>query len=292
MTAPQDHHYLPVFYQQSWTGPDGKIVRYHRPHLKVVASPITPKHTGYERGLYTMPGVPPGREQQIETDFMTPHVDTPGSEAYRVLLDEAPERLTPELRKSWTLFLMAMSMRDPYSLAEMQTLALGIFKDNLKSIQDEYEKTRGPADPVDTYEYIQQNEPHVLDNIIKAYLPGLIDNEKIGAHIINMNWSTLNLAVAGLTLLTGDRPYIRTHNLRHPDCTLILPLSPTLLFLATNSQEQTKSIHSHSAKQVVADTNNGIACRAIKNVYGSTDRHLRFVENRLGRKTLPIPEWK
>lgn len=291
MTAPLDHHYLPVFYQQSWTAPDGKLVRYHRPYTQVVASRITPKHTGYERGLYAMPGVPPGREQQIETDFMTTLVDTPGADAYRVLLARDPGRLTPELRVAWTRFLMAMSMRDPHSLAEMEKLALGFFQDNLKAVQDDYAKTRGPGDPSDAYEYVLRNDPHVIDNIIKMFLPGLIDNEKIGQHIMDMHWSTLDLSVARTSLLTGDRPYIRTHGLHHPDCTLILPLSPTLLFLATNSPEQMKSIQSHKAEQVVRDTNNGIVCRAIKNVYGTSESHLRFVENRLGRKSLPNPDY-
>ncbi len=51
MNEPDKHHYLPVFYLSRWSQPDGKVIRYYRPHQAVVASPIAPKNTGYDHAI-------------------------------------------------------------------------------------------------------------------------------------------------------------------------------------------------------------------------------------------------
>jgi hypothetical protein len=73
-----------------WVGlkfTSGKVVRYYRPHKKVLASPIAPRNTGYEPQLYSLDGFPNAQKQWIEKYFMTPVVDDPASRAFNRLVN-------------------------------------------------------------------------------------------------------------------------------------------------------------------------------------------------------------
>jgi hypothetical protein len=66
------HHYIPVFYLKQWSGPDGRVTAFRRPHGdKVVATPKPPSHTGYVRGLYWLDGAAdPDMANRVETLIM------------------------------------------------------------------------------------------------------------------------------------------------------------------------------------------------------------------------------
>src|SRR5215469_10644935 len=130
MSHPIDHHFLPVFYLCRWCNAKCKVIRYYRPYKDVVASPIAPRNTGYEPGLYTLFGYPPEQAQMIETEFMGPHIDTPASSALKILLARDSSRMTEDVRVSWTRFLIAMRFRDPHSVAELGTQAANLLKDD------------------------------------------------------------------------------------------------------------------------------------------------------------------
>jgi hypothetical protein len=49
------HHYIPVFYLNEWTRPDGRLTEFSRPTGKdVIPRNTSPKGTGYVRGLYRL----------------------------------------------------------------------------------------------------------------------------------------------------------------------------------------------------------------------------------------------
>ena len=79
MNDPINHHYIPVFYLRQWCDAAGKVTRYYRPNVEVVASLITPENTGYEPHLYTLDGYPADQKQWIEKHYMGPAVDDPAS---------------------------------------------------------------------------------------------------------------------------------------------------------------------------------------------------------------------
>jgi hypothetical protein len=285
VSEPIKHHYLPVFYLNRWRNAEGRVIRYYRPqpHKAVVASPITPDNTGYERFLYTLHGNPPGEEQVIEKDFMARRVDEPASRAIEILIERDGSRVTEEIRIAWTLFLMAMRLRDPRSLDELTTMALNILKKNLLSDTEEYLAMKREGDPSNGYEWLEKNAPHFLPNIGKIFLSGLIDNEKLGDQIINMRWAVRDLRGSSLTLLTGDRPFIATHGLADPRCMLAFPLSPEFLFIATNNQERRQELLSLPMTRITRGANALIVGQATKSVYGRSTTALRFVESRLRR---------
>jgi len=168
-------------------------------------------------------------------------------------------------------------------LAEVSAHAHEITKAELLQKPEEYLAVKGVNDPPNFYEWLQERAPHYMTNVGKIFLPGIIDNESIGNHIINMRWMTLDISSGNVTLLTGDRPFITTHGLAHPQCILAFPLSPTILFIATNTTELRNELAGLSATKIAKAVNKNIVERAVKHVYGLDDGHRRFVENRLRR---------
>ena len=281
MNEPINHHYLPVFYLRQWCNADGKIVRYYRPHLDVVASPITPEQTAYEPHLYALDGLPSDQRQLIEKHYMAPVVDEPASRALQILIARNTPHPTIETRTDWTRFLMSLALRDPATVAKNTADARAGLIDKLNTNPEEYETARAADDPPTFVEWMQVNDPYRLDNIGKEMLPALIENEQIGTIIMQMRWFVFDLVSSGITLLTCDRPYIRTLGLKDERCIIVLPISPRLAFIATHSQGIAERLLKAGAKILAKDINARIVAQAVKHVYGVTTNHLRFVENRL-----------
>jgi hypothetical protein len=64
-----------------------------------------------------------------------------------------------------------------------------------------------------------------------------------------MEWWTIDVTKVGRKLFTSNRPVILEHGLAHPHSYLLLPISPTRLFLATNTREQANNLARLSAER-------------------------------------------
>lgn len=281
MSDPEKHHYLPVFYLSQWAEANGKVVRYHRPHRKVVAAPITPKHTGYEPGLYGLDGCAPDVRNSIEKNFMAPVVDSPAARALDVLIERDNAKLTPELRQAWTRFVMSLHVRNPAKVDYITRQAEVGLRQSLCANPEEYEAVRGAHDPPTLVEWVEQNAPAILDNYGKQLLPSIITHPDIGDAIIRMRWWTIGITEGFPDLLLGDRPVYMSHGIADEKCFIAVPLSPRFVFFATRDQEIFDKVMSYGIKAVTKSLNNLYVMQADQNVYAASDQHLRFVENRL-----------
>jgi hypothetical protein len=284
MSEPINHHYLPVFYLRQWRNSAGKVVRYYRPHRGVVASPIIPENTGYERSLYSLDGYPPEHRQAIEKQFFGPIVDEPASRALEVLLERKPEKLTPEHRIAWTRFLMAMRVRNPEMVAQITSEARRRAEQALLRDPEQYLAVKQPHDPPTLLEWAQKHAAPRLENSGKFVLPALAQNEKIGNALIGMRWATLAFSSSALDLLTSDSPFVMTHGLGDQRCVVAFPLSPRLAFFAVHDLAQETRICGHTLEQIARSLNESVVSQARRHVYSASVSHLRFVENRLRRQ--------
>lgn len=73
--AEQKHHYIPEFYLEQWTSADGRLVEFcRRPRRKkeiVIARHTYPGGTGYERGLYSITGMPDDLKDIVENKYLS-----------------------------------------------------------------------------------------------------------------------------------------------------------------------------------------------------------------------------
>lgn len=281
MSDPDKHHYLPVFYLSRWSQPDGKVIRYYRPHHAVVASPIAPKNTGYEHGLYRLEGHAPEAQNILEKDFMAPIVDDLAARALDALFERDNSKLTPEHRQAWTRFVMSLHVRNPEKVEHITNQADRALRQSLLADPGEYEAVRGAGDPPTLVEWVEQESPEKLSDFGKELLPGIIMHQPTSDAITRMRWWTIDIADGLPDLLTCDRPVYMSHGVMDEMCFIALPLSPRFVFIATRSQSTFDRVMSRGIKAVTKAINESMVTQAEKYVYGAHNRHLRFVENRL-----------
>jgi hypothetical protein len=281
MSEPDKHHYLPVFYLSRWSQSDGKVIRYYRPHQAIVASPIAPKNTGFEHGLYRLEGYVPEAQNTIEKNFMAPVVDDPASRALDILIKRDNSSLTPGHRMAWTRFLMSLHVRNPGKMEQINNKADHRLRQSLLTNPEEYEAVLGADDPPTLVEWVEQKAPEIWSNFGKEILPDIIMHPPTVDAIIRMHWWTIGIEDGFPDLLTCDRPVYMSHGVMDERCFIALPLSPQFVFIATRTQSTFDRVMSPGIKAVTKLINETMVMQAEKYVYGAHDRHLRFVENRL-----------
>jgi hypothetical protein len=248
----------------------------------VIAKSVHQAATGYQPFLYTMEGLPDDQKQTIEKDYMAPKVDDPAAKALRVLLGTDISALTEALRGAWTRFMIASLLRRPAGVAEIGETFKSTLRQNLFA-DSSYESDKKEGDPPTRFEWMQKHHPHLIDDAAKEMVVRAIESDGIGNIIINMRWSTLDMSASRHELLTGDMPHLRYYGLKDPRCTILFPLTPTKLFIATHDRKAEHNINRRNKTEVVMSVNDEVARIAERFVYGRTASHRRFVANRLGR---------
>jgi hypothetical protein len=292
MTAqiPINHHFTPIFYLNAWADADGRVTRYSRPVDVAVTKPCAPSRTGSAAHLYTLRGVQPERRAALETEFFKP-VDTKAAEAHRILLAGGLNKLTHDQRCDWARFMMSMTLRSPFSLGELDNLVGQTLRSTMQLRDDaEFNALRKPDDPETLYDWTLKYHPEAIENAHKSFLPAMIDHEGLGQHLINMIWATVDVASAPHMLLTSDRPFNWSLGWKEPNAALAFPLSPDLVFVATNGRPQMDTVMRRRARDVVRIVNEETARLAVDFVIGCDASQLTFVERRLRRRDQePIP---
>lgn len=283
MADPWKHHFSPVFYLRGWCNSNNTVVEYSRPHQKVVARNVPPTATGYKAFLYTLEGQRDDKKQSIEKDYMAPIVDDPAARALRILIGGDREALTEKMRTAWTRFVMASVLRPPQAMSEIADRFKDVLQHNLLDDAVAYESMKEANDPPTAFEWLERNHPHYVKDAAKQMVVRAVEHEGIGNIIINMQWSTLDLSASRHELLTADMPHIRFYGVKDAKCTILFPLNPEKVFIATHDRKSEAVLLRRNPTEVVRWLNDNLVRVAEGYVYGRTKAHLQFVENRLGR---------
>ena len=220
---------------------------------------------------------------------MAKEVDTPAAEALTFILANKGQNMTIEHRRHWTRFLLSMHWRNPTALEAVTIEARKFITKNFNNNPEEYRAVRQPGDPPTLLEWQELNRPYDMDDAGRHMLKPLILDDRSGTDIMNMRWATIDLSASSISLLTCDRPFHNGRGIKHPDTVVSLPISPSKLFIATNTEKVEREIDRVGPTDVAVRRNRDTVALAVKHVYGNTDGHLRFVENRL-RQTRSSPK--
>lgn len=248
------HHYIPCFYLQQWANKQSRLIEYSRQgkHNFVRARPTSPKGTGYVRGLNLIPGAPPEVAAFVEVKFMRA-VDDWAARALVAFLDSNKEPSLKE-RVGWSRFLYSLILRTPEYIERIRQKSL---------------------------EYKIQTSPQEL-------LPTLINSHTVIDHLTRMAWHVADFKNSNLHLLTSDRPLIMTNGLSSDDAHLVMPISPTRLFIAVQRHSMFESLKALDTK-LVETSNTIVAQQAIRYVYGIDDSQVFFIAGHLGKKRRSTP---
>ncbi|MCP1843614.1 hypothetical protein ACVIHI_003468 [Bradyrhizobium sp. USDA 4524] len=284
----QKHHYIPEFFLKQWTGSDGRLCEYARPYDKVKAQMKHPGGTGYVRGLYTLKGVPPELADAFENQFLS-IADGTAAVALRVMLDE---RKIPPMREkmAWVRFILTLIHRTPEGVAR-NFEKLKAYYDGARPIEllKDYESLKQKNDPPTAEEWLEKNRERVTEISKLEVLANVMQSEKVGNRLLSMHWHLGRFENLKHTILTSDRPIVMTDGLKGDDSHIVMALSPQHMLCIAATDKVAQQVISMPPAEIIATWNDRMARQARKFVYGTNDRHLRFVENRLGEKIVWSP---
>jgi Protein of unknown function (DUF4238) len=260
------HHYIPVFYLKQWRGTDGRVIEFSRPYKdQVKPRNVHPDGTGYVRGLYRMPGVADEHAEVIEKSFFA-KVDDQAALALQKLL-KTDMNWSFELREFWTLFVLSMLMRSPETVADaFSSITRNLPKDWARA-QKQWEIDHPGEGPLGDY------NPTVAKQYSLIALRRFIANDEIGQLILNMVSGTIDLSQTPFRLVTSDRPIVMTNGLGYTDSHLAMPLSPTMLFVAANTQQTMDSLVRMHPLPLTFVCNKTTVRRATKYVWAQDHSH-------------------
>jgi hypothetical protein len=284
-------HFIPAFYLAEWCDPgsDDKLLEYSIEHGKLVSKRVGPRATGFQRDLYAFHELPPDQAQFMEQRFFD-YADRVASEALQMLL-AGDNRWTSETRSAWSRFVIGIYLRHPDAIAELRAAARGEWGSE-GDVQRQYELIRRPSDPATFDEYIAEKDPlgvkMELDLIMR-----LLDDATIGRHVNSMVWDVVDVSTASRRLLTSDRPVdLDRLNLRTTDGAIMMPISPTKLFVAFNGPQwlpDLRELNSRRPHEIVALANKRTVERARRYVWARDSSQEAFIGKHMGKKLEPVP---
>lgn len=96
-----------------------------------------------------------------------------------------------------------------------------------------------------------------------------------------MNWSVCDVSPTKYRFVTSDRPIVMTNGLGTRNGHLALPISPTIAFLATVSDELTQAIHPMPPKDIVWNCNKQVVRNATKFVWASDESQSALIKKQM-----------
>jgi hypothetical protein len=267
----QKHHYIPCLYLKQWVGHNGQLCEFTRPYNVVKPRRTHPHGTGYTRGLYAFPRLPPRIANELE-DYFLKQVDGQADTALQVMLGNRPD-LNLETRSAWSRFIIALLHRNPEAI---------------QRITDEVErKLPRMFDP------LRENGPSTdqrTSHAILSVLQTIMDSKIVGPVLNGMIWRVLVIDRSRYPLLTSDRPIIMTNGIAQPEGHIVMPISPNQIFVAVNSEEMFARLDASIKNgRITEAVNDQVVKQARRFVWGTDDRQLCFVEKRLGQRITCTP---
>ncbi len=290
MSQKQKHHYIPEFYLKQWAGPDGQLIEFCRRYQdRLVARATAPGGTGYVPGLYSISGALPHVENIFETSYLA-KADGLAAQSLALMLNEHYVPTGPE-KAAWTRFLMSLVYRTPEGVARSFELIRKYYEeDSLEEIRKVYDQLKRPDDPETPEEYLKINSEGMTSRTMMRHLLDIIESEMVRDKIMSMQWHLGYFNNLKHKLLTSDRPLVMTNGINRPESHFVMPISPTHVFIATNTTEVANKIKALSTNgQIVHILNDKIVRQARKFTYATDRSQVRFVDNRLGEKAACSP---
>jgi uncharacterized protein DUF4238 len=279
--AGKKHHYIPKFYLKQWAGGDGRLCEFSRPFKRVVPRRTHPDGTGYQRGLYTFNELPPVLADFIESQFLQLADDRACATLKELLIDNVD--VGADAKSAWSRFLMTLMHRNPERIAHLRASVTANLPTELERFRPTYE-ARGFSNFLSFKEFCMSLTSSDLQGIALHAIRRLMDSELLGTTLNRMIWGVMTNETARHNLLTSDRPVTMSNGLARPDGHVLLPISPTRLFIAVNNIETARHFEQMKRGKLLEHVNHRVASQAYNYVYGDDDRQLRFVENRLGKR--------
>jgi hypothetical protein len=279
MNDPRRHHYNPEFYLDEWAGPDGLVCEIKKAHGKVEARRKSPRATGFQRDLYRTVGVPD--EQYVEKNFMSPLDNDAARTLQKILSGDGAEWSGAE-RTAWTTFILSLLFRNPENVTIIKDHIRDLWEHAKTALEANYAERRLPTYPETFDGYMALTNPAAAEIAASNFLMKTIANERVGSTIFNMHWTRHVLKNSKFQLLTSDRPIIMPLGLGDPRASIVLPVSPSVVFVAAHDRVFASWLAGQKDTELAKAFNKAVVCQARKFVWATDDSQLEFVRRHIG----------
>lgn len=106
-----------------------------------------------------------------------------------------------------------------------------------------------------------------------------------------MKWSVCDVGPTKFRFLTSDRPVVMTDGLGYPESHLAVPVSPTILFLATNTEETARSIQAMHPRELVGNCNKQVVRHAMKYVWAPDHSQFALIKAQMSSEAHLDKTW-
>lgn len=177
---------------------------------------------------------------------------------------------------SWTRFLMSLLYRTPEGVARSVEMIRKYYEErSLERLRKVYVDLKRPEDPDTLEEYFKLNSADMTSRTTIRHPMDIIESERVREKIMGMRWELGSFKGLKHKLLTSDRPMVMTNGIAHHDSHIVVPLSPTHIFIATNTAEEAAKIKALSKDgQIIHILNDRIVRQARKFAYGNNKSQL------------------
>jgi len=221
----------------------------------------------------------PELRQQIDQQ-LAKLAHTEPAAALRPILQRPPAEWISDARENFARFIASLLLLNPSLLAKVTAAMRDIVQTGTREIETRYAARR--SDPRTFAEYVTRSDAEAPELAATQYLQNVMNGETIAAAISKMQWARISVEKSRFSLLTSDRPLDIPLNLSDRDTYIALPLSPTVLFVASNNSSLLDTLTRHDPSKVVRMMNLAIVSQAHERVFSVDDSQFAFVKHHFG----------
>jgi Protein of unknown function (DUF4238) len=220
-------------------------------------------------------------EQHVEKNFMS-RLDNDAARALqKILSGERSDWMSPE-RTAWTTFILSLLFRNPENVTIIKDHIRQLWEQGMSALEADCAARRVPTDPETFDGYVALTNPAAAEIGASNFLMETIANERVGPTIFDMHWTRHVLKNSKFQLLTSDRPIIMPLGLGDPRAYIVLPVSPTVVFVAAHDRGFAGWLARRKHTELAKVFNKAVVCQARTFVWAIDDSQLEFVRRHIG----------
>jgi hypothetical protein len=199
-----------------------------------------------------------------------------------------PSQWTNELINAWSRFVFGLHFRHPDAMPELRAAAKAIWEASGDAYQSDWEKIKEPEHPANFDVYLATLDPFTAAKVRLNMLIKTFDNPTLVGHLNQMPFAVIDASTSPEKFLTSDRP-VRISNLGQSDGVVLLPISPSKLFVAVNDERSFDRIRAQTALNLVRRLNDFVVGRARRYVWARDKSMEQFIRAKMSTAMEPSP---
>ena len=277
MPSHDRHHFIPDAFLSAWERPPEpvKLTRFVRRNGEVRHKRRSAKSSARVLGLYALHLVPPEQRNALEVGPFR-RIDEEAATVHRALLAGPKDELSEEQGHIWIRFVASLLLRTPRFLRHWKAQA----PETLNEVAAADDSGDGLRERF--YRYMEASGDRLPSDVTMKAIAQLLEESSAHHALAAAHWALRDVSHAKADLVIGDEPVLRG-GLLTKDYFFALPISPTVLFYASNSDAARTRLEAMWDSEVVFLANLDSATQADEYLFATGHQHARLARQRLGR---------